>query len=252
MPRTMRCMDLTSVEQLLGEGRSLADIGRGLGVHEATVSYWAKKGGFAAANRERHAARGALSKSDLERLVKSGATIAEIAVASDRSKATVRHWLKRFGLRTLNGPGMRSSSEVRAAKEAGLVAARMRCRHHGEADFVLDGRGYYRCRKGRSAAVTRRRRKVKATLVREAGGCCCLCGYQGNMRALHFHHVDPADKRLELNARGIALSLATLRAEAQKCVLLCSNCHAEVEDGRTSIPVAELDGFSAARLNDPG
>jgi hypothetical protein len=51
------------------------------------------------------------------------------------------------------------------------------------------------------------------------------------MRALHFHHLDPAEKRLELNARGVALSLDTLRAEARKCVLLCSNCHAEVEEG---------------------
>jgi len=62
------------------------------------------------------------------------------------------------------------------------------------------------------------------------------------MRALHFHHLEPADKRLELNAKGISLSLDTLRAEAQKCALLCSNCHAEVEDGTASIPVSALNG----------
>jgi hypothetical protein len=51
--------------------------------------------------------------------------------------------------------------------------------------------------------------------------------------------VNPAEKRLELNAKGVALSLETLRTEARKCILLCSNCHAEVEDG----PVrAELPG----------
>jgi hypothetical protein len=72
---------------------------------------------------------------------------------------------------------------------------------------------------------------MKKILVEEAGGACCICGYRRNMRALHFHHLEPSKKRHEINARGVALALDTLRAEAQKCVLLCSNCHAEVEDG---------------------
>jgi hypothetical protein len=61
------------------------------------------------------------------------------------------------------------------------------------------------------------------------------------MRALHFHHVDPSQKRIAINAKGVALALETLRAEARKCVLLCSNCHAEVEDGVRSLPVGVLD-----------
>jgi hypothetical protein len=60
------------------------------------------------------------------------------------------------------------------------------------------------------------------------------------MRALHFHHLDPSRKRLAINAKGVSLALETLRAEAQKCVLLCSNCHAEVEDGVASIPIDVL------------
>jgi hypothetical protein len=95
--------------------------------------------------------------------------------------------------------------------------------------------------------VSRRRRKVKEILVREAGGACRICGYARSMRALHFHHLDASQKRLEINARGQALSLETLRAEARKCVLLCSNCHAEVEDGRANIVV---DGLTSATVMD--
>jgi hypothetical protein len=116
----------------------------------------------------------------------------------------------------------------------------MRCPRHAESEYVIDGRGYYRCRRCRAEAVSRRRRKVKAILVAEAGGACVVCGYSANMRALHFHHTDPSDKRIELNAKGVALSLETLRAEARKCVLLCSNCHAEVEDGAVSLPAVTL------------
>jgi hypothetical protein len=87
---------------------------------------------------------------------------------------------------------------------------------------------------------------VKAILVREAGGSCCICGYRRNMRALHFHHLDPSEKRIEINAKGVALSLEKLRVEVQKCVLLCSNCHAEVEDGMTWIPVSLLNRYPPA------
>jgi 5-methylcytosine-specific restriction endonuclease McrA len=124
----------------------------------------------------------------------------------------------------------------------------MCCGRHGETDFWLDGRGYYRCKRCRSAAVARRRRKVKAVLVEEAGGACCICGYDRNMRALHFHHVDLSQKRHEINAKGVAIALDKLRVEAQKCVLLCSNCHAEVEDGTMSLP----DEASGAAQLRPG
>ena len=109
------------------------------------------------------------------------------------------------------------------------------CAHHGETEFLLEGRGYYRCKRCRSEAVARRRRRLKAILVAEAGGRCCLCGYDRSVAALHFHHVDPEGKRMPVSARGIAYALDTLRAEARKCVLLCSNCHAEVENGLATV-----------------
>ena len=70
----------------------------------------------------------------------------------------------------------------------------------------------------------------------EAGGSCVLCGYDRSVRALHFHHVDPSQKAFGLAFAGVARSLERCREEAAKCLLLCSNCHAEVEDGLATIP----------------
>ena len=42
--------------------------------------------------------------------------------------------------------------------------------------------------------------------------------------------MDPSTKEFTLAQRG-ARSIAMLRAEVRKCVLLCANCHAEVEVG---------------------
>src|SRR5207237_10245712 len=137
------------------------------------------------------------------------------------SKATVRCWLRSYGLQTQNTRGRRPTAIASAAKDAGKLTAVMTCSHHGEAEFILEGRGYYRCKRCRVEAVVRRRRRVKAILVGEAGGRCSICGYDRCIGALEFHHVDPAQKRLEINHRGIALALDTLRAEARTCVLLC-------------------------------
>jgi hypothetical protein len=93
-----------------------------------------------------------------------------------------------------------------------------------------------RCKKCRAEAVARRRRKVKEILVEEAGGCCVICGYDRSVCALEFHHRDPSQKAFGLAQRGITRSIAEVRREAEKCVLLCSNCHSEVEHGVTRLP----------------
>jgi len=165
-------------------------------------------------------------------------SIAEIAREVERSSATVRHWLNRYELRTTTREKWRGENSTRAAKDAGQVIVKRECRHHGLTDFWLEGRGYYRCKRCRCDAVVRRRRKVKQVLVEDAGGGCALCGYDRCVGALHFHHVDPASKAFHLSEQGVTRSLAVARAEAAKCVLLCSNCHAEVEAGLASLPPA--------------
>ncbi|MCB0876385.1 MAG: HNH endonuclease, partial [Solirubrobacterales bacterium] len=69
----------------------------------------------------------------------------------------------------------------------------------------------------------------------EAGGGCAVCGYDRTVVNLHFHHVDPATKSFALTtARG--KSLESMRAEATKCVLVCANCHGEIEAGLIASP----------------
>jgi 5-methylcytosine-specific restriction endonuclease McrA len=112
------------------------------------------------------------------------------------------------------------------------------CRTHGGTEFVLEGRGYYRCKACRMQRVMDWRRRAKQRLIAEAGGCCQICGYDRYSGALHFHHLDPTEKEFGLAGKGFTRSFAKMRAEAAKCVLLCSNCHAEVEAGVATLPAA--------------
>jgi transposase len=216
------------LEECLGEGLSLEAIGKKAGKHESTVSYWMKKHGLEAARAEEHASKGPLAKEDPERLLAAGLSLREIAQHLNRSLATVRHWMRKYELKP--SPRRKRGSEGRRETVS-------RCKHHGETSFVREGRGYYRCKRCRVEATVRRRHLLKRILVKEAGGKCVLCGYSRCVRALEFHHLDPKTKEFEVNYRGCTRSLDVLRAEASKCALLCSNCHAEVEAGIAAVPL---------------
>jgi transposase len=231
-------VDRESLEALLARGLSVEEIGRRFGRHPSTVSYWMKKYGLEAQGRKKHAARGGIAYECLEALVVARNSISEIAAELGLSKATVRYWLRRYDMHTL--PSKRVASSI-AAKREGLATAVLVCRRHGEVEHALCGDGSYRCKRCRSESVARRRRRMKEVIVSEAGGQCCICGYDKYIGALEFHHLDRAEKRLTLSRNGVTLALETLRAEARKCVLVCSNCHAELEAGVVSLADKVVD-----------
>ena len=68
----------------------------------------------------------------------------------------------------------------------------------------------------------------KKELVNLLGGCCSVCGYKKNYAALEFHHNDPTKKKFNLDSRKLSNSTwEGCLEESKKCILLCSNCHAE-------------------------
>lgn len=227
-------MTKEKLERYLAEGLSLEQIGERVGLEKSTVSYHLKRHGLKPVNQGRAANRGGLSRGQLVELVDAEATLSEMARRLDRSKSTVAYWLKRYGLWPLRSG--RRRAEARRARELGLERVELECRHHGRTEFILEGRGQYRCLKCRAAAVVRWRRNAKLKLIEEAGGRCVLCGYDEFPGALQFHHLDPSQKSFGLAMRGLTRSIEALRLEASKCVLLCANCHAKVEWGETTVP----------------
>lgn len=224
-------MDREELEHYLAEGLSLERIGELMGKDGSTVGYWVKRYGLLAANRVKHAPRGGVERETLESFVARGWSMRAMARELDVSLGTVRHWMKRYRLT--------ATAYVRGAqgveKRPELERA---CRRHGLTAFTLTSQGGYRCKRCRSDAVSARRRRVKEILVNEAGGKCALCGYDRYVGALQFHHVNRATKSFTLSHGGVTSSIARARLEAAKCVLLCSNCHAEVEGGRTEVALA--------------
>jgi transposase len=221
-------MDKRFLEDCLAKGMSLEAIGEQVGKHPSTVGYWLKKHGLSAVGKERFSQRGGLERGVLETAVAEGLTLHEMAETVNRDISTVRYWLRQYGLKATGGARRR---EAREAKRHGLRHIERRCSRHGRTKFVLENRGSYRCMKCRRSDVSAWRRRAKQRLVEEAGGKCQVCGYNRYLGALQFHHLDPSTKSFSLSRRGCTREFTELQAEASKCVLLCANCHAEVENG---------------------
>jgi hypothetical protein len=50
------------------------------------------------------------------------------------------------------------------------------------------------------------------------------------MEVLDFHHVDPSTKEFDFT-KGQTYSYERQKREAEKCILICANCHRELHAG---------------------
>jgi transposase len=236
-------MEKDALERYLAHGLSLKQIGAIVGKDASTVGYWVVKHGLEANGRRKYSPKGGIDRDALEAFVEQGVSMNEMGRRLGLSFSTVRHWMAKYGLTATYYLRADGSSERPKHVER-------RCRRHGMTTFVRTGRAQrYRCKRCRAERVAARRRRVKEILVAEAGGRCGLCGYDRCTAALHFHHLDPGRKAFGLSRRGVTRSIAEARAEASKCVLLCSNCHAEVEAGLISATLVRP--VSDPTLNTP-
>jgi hypothetical protein len=60
---------------------------------------------------------------------------------------------------------------------------------------------------------------------------CKRCGFREHPAALDFHHRDPLQKEFSIGAsiKRFGLSLTRVKKEAEKCDVLCANCHRILE-----------------------
>ena len=110
------------------------------------------------------------------------------------------------------------------------------CKKHGATKHFPRPDGSYRCGKCASSWVTENRKRKKEKLVEMFGGKCCICGYNKYVGALDFHHQKKKKKEFALSVKGLCYSWESIVQEAKKCVVLCKNCHTEVEAGLKKVP----------------
>ena len=113
-------------------------------------------------------------------------------------------------------------------------------------------RKYRQTDKGKlnSFKVAECRRNNKLKLIEYKGGKCEICSYAKPIPgAYDFHHKDPNQKDFGISSKGDIRSIAKLKKEVDKCILVCRNCHAEIH---YDIEQVKIEAKKAELLLAPG
>jgi hypothetical protein len=88
--------------------------------------------------------------------------------------------------------------------------------------------GYY-CYECHSKRGTEHQRRRKQKCIDYKGGKCERCGYNKSINSLVFHHKIPTLKTFSIGTRKTR-NWETVKAELDKCNLICANCHGEIHE----------------------
>jgi hypothetical protein len=106
------------------------------------------------------------------------------------------------------------------------------CKIHGLTEFYVrtsPKQLKYECKICRKSSVRKQAVKQKLQMMKYKGNCCSICGYNKNITALEFHHIDPKTKSFELSYHS-AKNWEEIKTELDKCIIVCSNCHKEIHN----------------------
>lgn len=176
-----------------------------------------------------------MNKETLEKLIEEKLSTHEIAKETNQSQTNVRYWLRKFGLNTYNSP-LNTKRCVICNEQLNGLKTRFCSRVCKNKGLSNNPNNYF--------YQESRAKQRKLALIELSGGSCQICGYKKNWAALTFHHLNPTNKLFCIDLRKCGnTNWKSLVMEAEKCQLLCQNCHAEVHH-----PHCEMVGGGG---NDP-
>ena len=94
---------------------------------------------------------------------------------------------------------------------------------------IIDRRYYLAHKKIIYQRKMDRRKRLKEEAVKILGEKCSKCGYSKCLAALEFHHHQK-NKEGDIGSLLKNESRHKLLKEAEKCILLCANCHRELHN----------------------
>ena len=81
------------------------------------------------------------------------------------------------------------------------------------------------------------RKLVKNTIVQLKGNKCAICGKTYPNNVYDLHHLNGEDKEFNLGNKTSTIKLDKVIKEANKCILVCANCHRMIHSGDVQINV---------------
>ena len=125
-------------------------------------------------------------------------------------------------------PGDSRPYKIRNRVKEVVIGQEIRCLECSRV-YIYDKKKGHQSSICNSCNANHKRLIVKAKCLEYKGGQCERCGYSRCSRALTFHHRNREEKEFTIS-RWMTKSWENMKVELDKCDLLCSNCHMEIED----------------------
>ena len=165
-----------------------------------------------------------MDKNKLKEYLDNNYSTRKIASLENKSLGSIRYWMKKYNLCSKYYKqvpvGHSYCSKCDCTKPLGDFSLR-KTRNNKPSAYCKS------CDNKRKALKAR---EFKQECLNYLGtNCCSKCGYNNNIVALDFHHLDPTEKEAGLASMGRALN-NKVKKELDKCIVLCANCHREEHD----------------------
>jgi transposase len=169
-----------------------------------------------------------MEKQEIVELIEKNYSQREIAKSLNTSQGNLKHWMKKFNVKTKLKSGNKRSDNNKKEKFCS------KCKTVKPLDDFYnmmtknrthEKSGY--CKKCSNNYHTERVRKVKIKMIEYKGGECERCELpleKSHYSVFDFHHIDPDTK--DPNFKKIKFQKwEFIKQELDKCKLVCSNCH---------------------------
>lgn len=167
-----------------------------------------------------------MDKEWLTQQVIDGSSIADIAKLTNKGKATVRHWLSKYGLKTSGKSGQKALTNIIDGKKECCKCKQIKSVSEF---YVRTDRGipFPDCIDCNRETTNKKKHAIKDFAIMYKGGKCSVCDVKYTRNNYAFHHTEPEHKDFSVGDRN-GISIPELTRELDKCVLVCHNCHSEV------------------------
>ena len=162
-----------------------------------------------------------MEKEILILLIGKGLSQREIAKECKCSQGRIKHWLKKFNLKT---SGVQFNVKHTATEKCCPICEETK---QLEEFYSSHKRIAAYCKICSNDYHSERVKNVKLKMITYKGSCCEHCKLileNSHYAVFEFHHIDPKQKDPNF-CRIKYQKWETIKKELDKCILLCANCH---------------------------
>lgn len=166
-----------------------------------------------------------MNQEKLTQQVNDGKSIQDLATIYNKSKTSIRHWLKKYELITTGKAGNKSiviTDDCKTCVKCNTLKPLSNFYYRSDRNTP-----HSYCSSCMKEDVTERSHLSKKFYVDALGNKCSRCNQSYDYKSYDFHHIEPEHKDFTLRDHKLATHTKIIQ-ELSKCVLVCTNCHGEI------------------------